>query len=83
MDVEQIEKGVRFAISDNGIGIKEDDLMKLFSVDSDFSLVGTSNEKGTGLGLGLCKEFVELHTGHIWVESEWDKGSTFIFVLPQ
>ncbi|GAO30277.1 PAS domain-containing sensor histidine kinase [Geofilum rubicundum] len=83
VDVEQMDKDVRLAVSDNGVGIKADDLMKLFRVDSDFSLVGTSNEKGTGIGLGLCKEFVELHKGHIWVESEWGKGSTFIFVLPQ
>ncbi|MCA1745812.1 MAG: PAS domain-containing sensor histidine kinase [Bacteroidales bacterium] len=80
---EGTELGVRFSVSDNGVGIKADDFPKLFRVDGDFSLAGTDNEKGTGLGLSLCKEFVEKHKGHIWVESEWGKGSTFIFTLPR
>ena len=83
VEVEQVDSEVRFSVSDNGVGIKDDDLIELFRVDSNFSLVGTGNEKGTGLGLSLCKEFVEKHNGHIWVESEWGKGSTFIFTLPQ
>ena len=83
VEVEHIEKGVRFSVSDNGVGIQKDDFSKLFRVDSDFSLTGTGNEKGTGLGLSLCKEFVDKHKGHISVESEWGKGSTFVFTLPQ
>jgi PAS domain S-box-containing protein len=83
VDVEQIDKGTRFSVSDNGVGIKADDLVKLFRIDSNFSLMGTGNEKGTGLGLSLCKEFVALHKGSVCVESEWGKGSTFVFVLPQ
>jgi signal transduction histidine kinase len=54
---------------------------KLFRLDGNLSTRGTENEKGTGLGLFLCKEFVEKHGGRIWVESEYGKGSTFKFVL--
>jgi PAS domain S-box-containing protein len=82
IEVEWIERGVRFSVSDNGMGIKADDFPLLFRVDSNFSLAGTNKERGTGLGLSLCKEFVEKHNGQIWVESEWGKGSTFIFTLP-
>lgn len=83
VEVDLNEKGVRFSVSDNGVGIKADDFVQLFRVDSNFSLAGTNNERGTGLGLSLSKEFVEKHHGRIWVESEWGKGSTFIFTLPQ
>lgn len=69
-------------IKDNGVGIKENDLEKLFRLDSNFSTIGTSNEKGTGLGLILCKEFIEKNNGMIWVVSEYGKGSSFKFTLP-
>jgi signal transduction histidine kinase len=74
-------------ISDNGIGIKKEDMKQIFEpfyqVDNsmiDNSLVG--ERKGTGLGLALVKEIIELHGGRIWVESEYGKGSSFIFTLP-
>lgn len=73
---------VEVAIKDNGTGISPEIRKKLFKIDSLQSTPGTNNEKGTGLGLLLCKEFVELHGGSIWVESEAGKGSRFAFTLP-
>jgi signal transduction histidine kinase len=73
---------VEIEVSDNGIGISEETVAKLFRIDADLSTLGTENEKGTGLGLFLCKEFVEKHGGKIWVESESGRGSTFKLVLP-
>ncbi len=76
------QEGLTVAIRDNGIGINKDLLGKLFRIDENHSTPGTENEKGTGLGLILCKEFTEKHGGKIWVESEVGKGSTFIFTIP-
>jgi len=73
---------ILFAVSDNGVGIAESDLPKLFSLEENFSRAGTDNEKGTGLGLILCQDFVQMHGGHIWVESEINRGSTFYFSIP-
>jgi Signal transduction histidine kinase len=75
-------KQVEISVSDNGIGMKNETMAKLFRLDGNLSTRGTENEKGTGLGLFLCKEFVEKHGGRIWVESEYGKGSTFKFTLP-
>ena len=69
-------------VSDNGIGIKEENSEKLFRIDYCYSTLGTNKEKGTGLGLLLCKEFIEMHGGKIWVESKKDNGSVFKFSLP-
>ncbi len=74
--------GVEISIQDNGKGISADDLDKLFKIDAKLSVPGTDNEKGTGLGLILCKEFVEYHKGNISVTSEQGKGSRFTFFLP-
>ncbi|OFX56251.1 MAG: hypothetical protein A2046_06250 [Bacteroidetes bacterium GWA2_30_7] len=68
-------------VKDTGVGIAKSDLDKLFRTDIKFSLPGTEHEEGTGLGLLLCKEFVEKHGGKIWVESEENKGCTFYFTL--
>lgn len=73
---------VEFKISDNGVGMSKETQKKLFRIDTNVSTVGTSNEKGTGLGLILCVEFIEKLKGKICVESELGKGSTFIFTLP-
>ncbi|MGZ0656949.1 PAS domain-containing sensor histidine kinase [Coraliomargarita sp. W4R53] len=70
------------SVSDNGVGIPTTRLEKLFRIDESESTVGTRNETGTGLGLILCKEFIETHDGKVWVESEQGKGSTFHFTLP-
>jgi signal transduction histidine kinase len=73
---------VETSVSDSGIGINDNDLDRIFMLDGSFTTKGTSNESGTGLGLLLCKEFVEKNNGKIWVESEKGKGSTFFFTLP-
>jgi signal transduction histidine kinase len=70
------------AVKDTGIGLTEEQKNKLFNPEKAFSLRGTSNEKGTGLGLIICKEFIEKHKGTIQVESELNKGSTFSVALP-
>ena len=69
-------------VADNGIGISKKDVEKLFRVDVNYSSSGTSSEKGTGLGLLLCKDFIEMHEGNIWVESTINAGSIFKFTLP-
>jgi ligand-binding sensor domain-containing protein/signal transduction histidine kinase len=73
---------VEISVSDSGIGMTDETISKLFRLDGNLSTRGTEDEKGTGLGLFLCKEFVEKHGGKIWVESESGKGSIFKFVLP-
>jgi two-component system sensor histidine kinase/response regulator len=70
------------SVSDNGIGIKPGNLSKLFDITEVITTRGTGDETGTGLGLLLCKGFVEKHGGTIWVESESGKGSAFKFTLP-
>lgn len=70
------------SVQDNGIGLNYEDIQKLFRIDVKTKSIGKSKEKGTGLGLILCKEFVERHGGTIWVESELGVGSTFSFSLP-
>jgi signal transduction histidine kinase len=70
------------SVADTGIGMDEDTFAKLFRIDANLSTRGTENEKGTGLGLFLCKEFVERHGGRIWAESKKGRGSVFRFVIP-
>ena len=71
------------SVKDTGIGISEEDIQKLFTIGSNYSKHGTENESGTGLGLLLCKEFVEKHHGRIWVESQIGKGTIFYFSINQ
>jgi len=73
---------VKITVSDNGTGMNEETRKNLFQANATISSRGTENEKGTGLGLILCKEFVETHGGTIWVESEPGKGSDFHFTIP-
>jgi PAS domain S-box-containing protein len=74
---------VKISVCDTGIGIKPETIEKLFKIETSFTTRGTENEKGTGLGLLLCKEFIEKHGGRIWVESEQGQGSIFSFVIPK
>lgn len=76
------EKEIQVSVADNGIGIDNRFLSEIWDPTSTFSTSGTANEQGTGLGLIICKEFVEKHGGRIWVKSKLGKGSTFYFTLP-
>jgi signal transduction histidine kinase len=81
------QEGLIVSVTDTGVGIPEDKIAKLFVIDESYSTSGTQNEKGTGLGLILCKEFVEKHGGKIWVESQVSNvgrtgGSSFYFTVP-
>lgn len=82
VETKNLKNEVVVIVSDTGIGIETSKLNKLFSIECELSVRGTNNEKGTGLGLILCKEFVEIQGGKIWVESELGKGSSFKFTLP-
>ena len=73
---------IEITVSDNGIGMDTETLDKLFILQTNETTIGTANEKGSGLGLVLCKELVEKHGGTIWVVSEENKGTTFHFTLP-
>ena len=70
-------------VKDNGMGMSEDIIDKLFEKDSNHTTYGTNDEKGTGLGLSLCKEMVEKNNGKIWVHSALGKGSSFYFTIPR
>lgn len=73
---------IKISIQDEGVGISPDRLDKLFKIEFSSITQGTEKEEGTGLGLIICKELIELHKGKIWVESEKNKGSTFSFIIP-
>ena len=72
---------IEISVSDNGTGMSMEDQIRLFRLDTKIKQNGTQNEQGTGLGLILCREFIEKQGGKIWVESEQGKGSTFIFTV--
>jgi len=74
---------IKISVADNGVGLTQEDISKLFRVEIDHKTIGESEEKGTGIGLILCKEFVTKNGGEIWVESEYGTGSTFSFTLPK
>lgn len=73
---------VEVTVKDNGIGIKEEDITKLFRIDVHYVEIGSAKEKGTGLGLILCKEFVEKHGGSISIESKLGEGTSVKFLIP-
>ncbi|RZN79707.1 MAG: tetratricopeptide repeat protein [Winogradskyella sp.] len=74
---------VLICVEDTGIGISEENQKKLFNAKKNFTTIGTENEKGTGLGLTICKDLVELNNGRIWVESTPNIGSKFFIELPK
>lgn len=84
VSVELIQDGERLIVSvcDHGVGIEEANLQKLFKLEESYTTVGTQNERGTGIGLLICKDFIEKHDGKLWVESQINQGSTFYFDLP-
>lgn len=79
---EKLDNEYRFSITDNGVGIPDDIREKLFRPDEKTTTRGTKNESGTGLGLLVCREFVENNVGRIDVSSRVKEGSTFRFILP-
>lgn len=79
---EQSDSEITISVEDTGIGMSEQQMENLFRLKSNVTMPGTSEEKGTGLGLILCREFVEMHKGKIWALSKPKVGSTFSFTLP-
>jgi len=77
------DQNIEISVKDSGIGMNQNILNKLFSNDEHTNRKGTEGEASSGLGLIICKEFVEKHGGRIWAESEVGRGSTFYFTLPQ
>jgi signal transduction histidine kinase len=73
---------VHFTIADTGIGISGENLRKLFKIEDNVTTLGTEDEVGTGLGLIICKEFVEKNGGTISVESTLNEGAKFTFSIP-
>lgn len=84
IDISSIIEGdiVVCSVKNSGVGIKQENLDKLFNETFHYSTYGTLNEKGTGLGLSLCKEMVELNNGRIWVTSVENINTIFSFSLP-
>jgi len=83
VNCENTPKNYHFSVEDNGIGMSELALDNLFRIDVNTTTLGTNNEKGTGLGLIVCKEFANIMGGEIWAESEVNKGTTFHFTIPK
>lgn len=83
IEVTELQKDdlIEYTVSDSGVGIKEQDIPKLFRIDMSFTTKGTQQEKGTGLGLALCNEIVTIHDGQIRVESKTGEGTKVIFSL--
>ena len=82
VSASEINNYVEISVTDTGVGIPENKLESIFRIDSKLSTPGTDKETGTGLGLILCKEFVEKNNGKITMTSTPGKGSTFSFKIP-
>jgi signal transduction histidine kinase len=83
ISAQRTEGNTRVSITDNGIGIDPLKLAQLFVVSHKTSTQGTAQESGTGLGLPICKELIEIHGGEIWAKSKPNEGSKFTFTLPK
>jgi len=83
VELEEAEDNITFSVQDNGVGIYKGDLKKLFNITNKISTYGTNKEAGTGLGLILCKEFIDKHRGNITVSSELNVGTCFKVFLPK
>jgi signal transduction histidine kinase len=70
-----------FTFKDNGVGINEELLEKIFLPEVHVSMLGTNNEKGSGLGLMMCKDFIQKNEGKLYIESEVNKGTSVHFTL--
>ncbi len=80
---EETDEYATLFVSDTGVGIPQENIENLFHIDTQVVTLGTNQEKGTGLGLILCKEFINFHNGDIWVESQLGKGTTFYIKIPK
>lgn len=83
IQAEETSNNVEISVVDEGVGIEQDALEKVLDKQSTYTTFGTDGEKGSGLGLDLCIDFVEMHGGTIGVESEPGQGSVFTFTLPK
>lgn len=82
VDAENRNNYIKISLRDNGVGIDPEHLSHLFNLESEFTTAGTDNETGTGLGLMICKEFIELNRGKMWINSVKGEGTTIHFTLP-
>lgn len=82
IEAKEENKSIQISVTDSGMGMKPEFISLLFNLEYNITKTGTKGEKGTGLGLLLCKEFVEMHGGKIWVNSKLGEGSTFTFTIP-
>ena len=80
ISIERKEEFISFSVTDNGQGIDDQYLGRIF--ERYFQIPGRSDKKGSGIGLAICKEFIEAMNGKIWVKSKAGEGSTFGFDLP-
>jgi PAS domain S-box-containing protein len=79
---EDLKNEVKICVEDNGVGMSNENVHKLFKIEESFSTKGTEKEEGTGLGLLLCKEMIDMHKGEIWAESRPGKGTKIFFTIP-
>lgn len=83
IDAQEKYQFIEVTIKDTGIGMSEEDLSKVFATNQSHTTFGTNNEKGTGLGISLCKEMLENNGGNLWAKSKLEKGTTFYFTIPK
>lgn len=82
IEADAINDNIQISIADSGVGISDDIKDKLFNKFEHYTSFGTKNERGSGLGLKICHEFIARHSGQIWIDSIQGKGSTFSFTIP-